>query len=108
MLQVLLHLLSMYLNFFHNNRTNTNTATLLSTTYNNLQYSPKIIHAQEVAQEVLALQEHASGEKRVKLHFIRKKFQMQEDQNPIRKKPQEAARSYESYRKPQITARSLQ
>ena len=35
-LQVLLHLLCMYLNFFHNNRTNTNTATLLSTNYNNL------------------------------------------------------------------------
>ena len=47
------------------------------------------MHAQEVAQEVLAPQEHASGEKRVKLRFIRKKFQTQEDQNPIRKKPQE-------------------
>ena len=44
------------------------------------------MHAQEVAQEVLVPQEHASGEKRVKLRFIRKKFQMQEDQNPIRKK----------------------
>ena len=57
------------------------------------------MHAQEVAQEVLAPQEHPSGE--VKLHFIRKKFQTHEDQNPIRKNPQE------SYRKPQITARSL-
>ena len=47
------------------------------------------MHAQEVAQEVLAPQEHASGEKRVKLRFIRKKFQMQEDQNPFHKKPQE-------------------
>ena len=47
------------------------------------------MHAQEVAQEVLVPQEHASCEKRVKLRFIRKKFQMQEDQNPIRKKPQE-------------------
>ena len=47
------------------------------------------MHAQEVAQEVLALQEHASGEKRVKLHFIRKKFQTKEDQNPFRKEPQE-------------------
>ena len=54
-----------------------------------LQYSPKIMHVQEVAQEVLAPQEHASGEKRVKLRFIRKKFQTQEDQNPFRKKPQE-------------------
>ena len=54
-----------------------------------LQYSPKIMHAQEVAQEVLAPQEHASGKKRVKLRFIRKKFQTQEDQNPICKKPQE-------------------
>ena len=38
------------------------------------------------AQEVLAPQEHASGEKRVKLGFIRKKFQTQEDQKPICKK----------------------
>ena len=44
------------------------------------------MHAQEVAQEVLALQENASREKRVKLRFIRKKFKTQEDQNPIRKK----------------------
>ena len=51
-----------------------------------LQYSPKIKEAQEVAQEVLALQEHASGKKRVKLRIIRKKFQMQEDRNPFRKK----------------------
>ena len=49
--------------------------------------------AQEVAQEVLALQEHASGEKRVKLRFIRKKFQTQEDQNRFRKKPQEVTSS---------------
>ena len=47
------------------------------------------MHAQEVAQVVLVPQEHASGEKRVKLRFIHKKFQMQEDQNPICKKPQE-------------------
>ena len=47
------------------------------------------MHAQEVAQEVLAPQEHVSSEKRVKLRFIRKKFQTQEDQNPIRKKRQE-------------------
>ena len=47
------------------------------------------MHVQEVAQVVLVPQEHASGEKRVKLRFIRKKFQTQEDQNPIRKKPQE-------------------
>ena len=44
------------------------------------------MHAEEVAQEVLAPQEHASGEKRVKLRFIRKKFQTQEDRNPIHKK----------------------
>ena len=30
-----------------------------------LQYSPKIMHAQEVAQEFLAPQEHASGEKKL-------------------------------------------
>ena len=47
------------------------------------------MQAEEVAQEVLAPQEHASGEKRVKLRFIRKKFQTQEYQNPICKKPQE-------------------
>ena len=29
-----------------------------------LQYSPKIMHAQEVAQEVLVLQEHASRHKK--------------------------------------------
>ena len=44
------------------------------------------MHTQEVAQEVLAPQEHASSEKRFKLRFIRKKFQTQEDQNPFRKK----------------------
>ena len=43
------------------------------------------MHTQEVVQEVLAPQEHASGKKRVKLRFIRK-FQTQEDQNPFRKK----------------------
>ena len=47
------------------------------------------MHVQEVAQEVLAPQEHGSGEKGVKLRFICKKFQTQEDQNPIPKKPQE-------------------
>ena len=45
-----------------------------------LQYSPKIMQAQEVAQEVLAPQEHASGENAV---------YPQEVQNPARKKPQE-------------------
>ena len=30
-----------------------------------IQYSPKIMHAQEVAQEVLVPQEHASGEKKL-------------------------------------------
>ena len=30
-----------------------------------IQYSPKIMHAQEVAQEVLAPQEHASGQKKL-------------------------------------------
>ena len=47
------------------------------------------MRTQELTQEVLVPQEHTSGEKRVKLRFIRKKFQTQEDQNPIRKKPQE-------------------
>ena len=41
----------------------------------NLQYSPKIMHAQEVAQEVLAPQEHASGEKKLNCALICKKFQ---------------------------------
>ena len=43
-----------------------------------LQYSPKIMHAQEVAQEVLAPQEHASGQKKLncgELRFIRKNIQ---------------------------------
>ena len=44
-----------------------------------LQYSPKIMHAQEVAQEVLAPQEHASGKKKLNCAFSarsskRKKF----------------------------------
>ena len=30
-----------------------------------IQYSPKIMHAQEVAEEVLTPQEHASGEKKL-------------------------------------------
>ena len=35
----------------------------------NLQYSPKIMHAQEVAQEVLAPQEHASVKKKLNCAF---------------------------------------
>ena len=35
----------------------------------NLQYSPKIMHMQEVAQEVLAPQEHASGKKKSNCAF---------------------------------------
>ena len=31
----------------------------------NIQYSPKIMHAQEVVQEVLAPQEHAIGQKTI-------------------------------------------
>ena len=34
-----------------------------------IQYSPKIMHAQEVAQEVLAPQEHASGKKKLNCTF---------------------------------------
>ena len=34
------------------------------------QYSPKIVHTQEVAQEVLAPQEHASGEKNFFFFFL--------------------------------------
>ena len=69
-----------------------------------VQYSPKIMHAQEVVQEVLALQEHASGEK--KLHCTLSA----EVSNVRRSKsyPQGAARSYKSYSKPQILVRSLQ
>ena len=33
--------------------------------HSTVQYSPKIMHGQEVAQEVLAPQEHASGEKKL-------------------------------------------
>ena len=43
--------------------------------------------------------------KEVKLRFIRKKFQTQELQNPIRKKPQEVT-DLTANRKPQIAARS--
>ena len=50
------------------------------------------MHTQEVAQEVLAPQEHASGKKKLNCAFIRKKFQTQEVQNPIHKKPQEVTR----------------
>ena len=44
-------------------------------------------------------------QKEVELHFIRKKFQTQEVQNPICKKLHEV--NYKSYRKPQILARQL-
>ena len=40
-----------------------------STLFHELQYSPKIMHAQEVAQEVLAPQEHASGKKKLNCAF---------------------------------------
>ena len=64
-----------------------------------IQYSPKIMHSQEVAQEVLAPQEHASGEKKLNCALSTRSSKSY---------PQEAARSYESYRKTQIPARSLQ
>ena len=46
-----------------------------------IQYGPKIIHAQEVAQEVLVLQEHASGKKKLNCSLSersskRKKFRI--------------------------------
>ena len=46
-----------------------------------VQYSPKIMHAQEVAQEVLAPQEHASGQKKLNCGLSarsskRKKFEI--------------------------------
>ena len=48
------------------------------------------MHTQEMAQEVLAPQEHASGKKKLNCAlFTIKKFQMQEVKNPISKKPQE-------------------
>ena len=55
--------------------------------------------SQEVAQEVLAPQEHASGKKKLNCAF---------NARSSKSYPQEDARSYEPYRKPQITARSLQ
>ena len=55
-----------------------------------LQYSPKIMHAQEVGQEVLVPQEHASGQKKLNCGLSARTF-----------KPQEAARSYELNRKTQ-------
>ena len=51
-----------------------------------VQYSPKIMHAQEVARKKLLPRKR---QKEVKLRFIRKKFKAQEVQNPTRKKPQE-------------------
>ena len=44
-----------------------------------LQYSPKIMHAQEVAQEVLAPQEHASGQKKLNCGLSARTFKAQED-----------------------------
>ena len=48
----------------------------------NIQYSPRIMRAQEVVQEVLAPQEHASGKKKLKRNSAR-------SLKSIRKKPQE-------------------
>ena len=59
------------------------------------------MHAQEVGQELLAPQEHESGEKRVKLCFIRKKFQVQQGQNPICRKLQEVTSPTASCKYPQ-------
>ena len=47
------------------------------------------MHAQEVVQEVLALQEHASGKKELNYAFNARSSK-QGVQNPIRKKTQEA------------------
>ena len=57
------------------------------------------MHAQEVAQKVIATQEHASGEKKFNCALFARSSNSY---------LQEAARSYESYRKPQIPTRSLQ
>ena len=59
-----------------------------------VQYSPKIMHAQEVAQEVLAPQEHASGQKKLNCGLSPRTFKAQEDRKL-------AARSYELNRKTQ-------
>ena len=56
--------------------------------YSHLQYSPKIMHAQEVAQEVLAPQEHASGKKKLNCAFNARSSKRVQD--PIHKKTQEA------------------
>ena len=47
------------------------------------------MYAQEVAEGVLASQEHASSVKKVKLWFIIRKFKGQEPQNPTCQKVQE-------------------
>ena len=44
-----------------------------------IQYSPKIMHAQEVVQEVLAPQEHASGQKKLNCGLSARTFKAQED-----------------------------
>ena len=41
----------------------------ITTFLHSIQYSPKITHAQEVAKQVLAPQEHASGKKKLNCAF---------------------------------------
>ena len=75
------------------------------------------MHPQEGAQEVLAPQEHASGEKKLNYALLQELPNARSSKSYPGKaarsyksyrKPQIPARSYESYRKPQIPARSLQ
>ena len=55
-----------------------------------IQYSPKLMHAQEVAQEVLVPQEHTSGEKKLNCALSARSSNARSSKSY----PQEAARSY--------------
>ena len=68
-----------------------------------LQYSPKIMHAQEVAQEVLAPQEHASGKKKLNYAFNARSSKCKEFKILSARR-----RKKLRVRKPQIATRSLQ
>ena len=59
------------------------------------QYSPKIMHAQEGAQEVLAPQEHASGEKKLNCALLQELPNARSSKSYL----QEAARSPTANRK---------
>ena len=62
-----------------------------------IQYSPKIMHAQEVAQEVVVPQEHTSGQKKLNCSLSTRTFKAQED----RKLAARSRKKLRTYYRPQ-------